>query len=34
MTKPQFLRLNGFDDDYKNCNILSIKLWLKEKYNI
>lgn len=34
MTKPQFLKLNGFDDDYKNCNILSFKLWLKEKYNI
>ena len=34
MSKPQFLKLNGFDDDYKNCNILSIKLWLKEKFNI
>ena len=34
MKRPQFLKLNGFDDDYKNCNILNIRLWIKEKYQI
>ena len=34
MKKPQFLKLYGFNDDYKNCNIEFLKSWIKEKYNI
>tara|TARA_B100000900_G_C20596052_1_gene723460 strand:+ start:109 stop:2568 length:2460 start_codon:yes stop_codon:yes gene_type:complete len=34
MKKPQFLKLYGFDDDYKNCNVLNIRSWIKEKYQI
>ena len=34
MRKPQFLKLNGFNDDYKNCSIEFLKLWIKEKYGI
>ena len=30
MKRPQFLKLNGFDDDYKNCNILNIVYGLKK----
>ena len=34
MRKPQFLKLNGFDDDYKSCSIQNIKSWIQEKYQI
>ena len=34
MSKPQFFKLNGFEDDYKTCAVLGLKFWLKEKYGI
>ena len=34
MKKPQFLKLYGFNDDYKNCSIQNILSWIKEKYTI
>ena len=34
MKRPQFLKLAGFDDDYKNCSINNITAWIKEKYNV
>lgn len=34
MKKPQFLKLNGFNDDYKNCSLANIRSWIKEKYEV
>ena len=34
MKRPQFLKLGGFDDDYKNCSVNNIRSWIKEKYNV
>ena len=34
MKKPQFLKLTGFNDDYKNCSLQNIRSWIKEKYEI
>jgi DNA topoisomerase-1 len=34
MKKPQFLKLNEFNDDYKNCSLEFLKSWIKEKYNL
>lgn len=34
MKKPQFYNLDGFDDDYKVCNINILKSWIKDKYSI
>ena len=34
MTKPEFLKLNEFKDDYKTCDKKVLKTWIKEKYNI
>ena len=34
MKKPQFLKLNGFNDDYKNCGLANIRSWIKEKYEV
>lgn len=34
MTKPQFLKLQGFKGDYLKCEKQIIKSWIKEKYNI
>ena len=34
MKRPQFLKLNGFDNDYRNCSIEDIQLWIKERYQI
>ncbi len=34
MKKPQFLKLNGFNDDYKNCSLSNIRSWIKEKYEV
>ena len=34
MKKPQFFKLYGFNDDYKNCSIQNIRSWIKEKYAI
>jgi topoisomerase IA-like protein len=32
MEKPQFFKLNGFNDNYKNCSLTKIRSWIKEKY--
>ena len=34
MKKPQFLKLNEFNDDYKICSLEFLKSWIKEKYNL
>jgi DNA topoisomerase-1 len=34
MKKPQFFKLNEFNEDYINCDISIIKDWIKNKYNI
>ncbi len=34
MKKPLFFKLNGFNDDYKNCSINNIRSWIKEKYEV
>jgi DNA topoisomerase-1 len=34
MKKPQFFNFNGFDKDYKNCDINILKNWLKDTHNI
>ena len=34
MNKPQFLKLHGFQDDYKNCSLQNLRGWIKEKYTI
>ncbi len=34
MKKPQFLKLNTFNDDYKNCSLANIRSWIKEKYEV
>jgi DNA topoisomerase-1 len=33
-TKPEFLKLNGFDSDYKKCDKILILNWIKQKYNV
>ena len=34
MTKPRFLKLNGFNDDYKNCSLQNIRSWIRERYEV
>ena len=34
MKKPQFLKIYGFQDDYKKCSLENIRSWIKEKYEI
>jgi len=34
MKKPQFFKLNEFNDDYKNCSLEFLKSWIKEKYGL
>ena len=34
MKKPQFLKLDEFNDDYKNCSLEILKSWIKEKYDL
>ena len=34
MKKPQFLKLNEFNEDYKNCSLEFLKSWIKDKYNL
>ena len=31
--KPEFLKLNGFDSDYKKCDKMLILNWIKQTYN-
>ena len=32
--KPQFLKLNGFDSDYKKCDKILILNWIKQTYKV
>ena len=34
MKKPQFLKLNDFNDDYISCSLEFLKSWIKEKYGL
>ena len=34
MKKPQFLKLNDFNDDYTNCSLEFLNSWIKEKYGV
>jgi DNA topoisomerase-1 len=34
MKKPVFYNFKGFEQDYKTCDVNSLKLWLKETHNI
>jgi len=34
MKKPQFFKLDDFNDDYKNCSLEFLKSWVKEKYGL
>ena len=34
MTKPQFLKLQGYKGDYNTCNISLLQSWIREKYGI
>ena len=34
MKKPKFLKLTGFKEDYKSCDIEIIHTWLKKTYDI
>ena len=34
MKKPMFYSLDGFMDDYNLCDNNTIKLWIKDTYNI
>ena len=34
MSKPKFCKLNGFNEDYKICDINLIKTWIQETYKI
>ena len=34
MKKPQFLKLNEFNDDYVTCSLDFLKSWIKEKYGL
>ena len=32
MKQPKFLKLNGFTDNYKECDISILKDWIKNTY--
>jgi len=32
--KPEFLKLNGFDSDYKKCDKILLLNWIKQTYNV
>lgn len=34
MKTPKFLKLNGFKEDYRNCDKTTIKMWIKETYQV
>ena len=34
MKTPKFLKLNGFKEDYRNCEKTTIKMWIKETYQV
>ena len=34
MTKPQFLKLGGFKEDYKSCDKKAILEWIQTEYKV
>ena len=34
MKNPKFFKLNGFEDDYKTCNLILLKKWIIETYRL
>ena len=34
MKKPRFLKLNGFKEDYKTCEMKILQDWIRETYKI
>jgi DNA topoisomerase-1 len=34
MKKPEFLKLNGFDTDYKKCDKMLVLNWIKQTYKV
>ena len=34
MKTPKFLKLAGFKEDYRNCDKTTIKMWIKETYQV
>ena len=34
MKKPQFFTLQSFKENYHNCELECLKLWIKDKYNV
>ena len=34
MKRPQFMKLTGFDDNFKTCSLEYLRNWIKEKYTI
>jgi DNA topoisomerase-1 len=34
MKTPKFLKLTGFKEDYRNCEKTTIKMWIKETYQV
>ena len=34
MKNPRFMKLSGFDDNYKTCSLEYLRNWIKEKYMI
>ena len=34
MKKPKFLKLEGFNNNYITCPIDTLKLWIKEKFEV
>ena len=34
MKTPKFLKLNGFKEDYRNCEKTTIKMWIRETYQV
>ncbi len=34
MKNPKFFKLNGFDDEYKTCNLSLLKKWIIETYRL
>ena len=34
MVKPSFLKLKGFNGDYKTGDLNVLKVWIKETYNV
>ena len=34
MKQPKFLKLAGFEENYKECDMSILKKWIKETYGV